>query len=233
MLSTKGKPDTLSSEAWMVDMGIKILVVSPSPIISQGISALLTREPDFEVTAEAHSGKQALQKIREGGVEMVLMDAHLSDMDGAEVTGQIKERYPQVEVIALSIVDPSDCALNMLRAGALGCLMKNFTIADLREAIHQVFSHQTFICPTSTQLLIEQFQQWTDSRHPPRLSSVLTAREKEVLKLLATGKTNAKIGEILKISSKTVEAHRRNIISKLKVNTVAELTRYAITVGLI
>jgi two-component system NarL family response regulator len=117
----------------------------------------------------------------------------------------------------------------MLRAGTSGCLIKDFTIEEILEAIRQVISHKTFLCSTATQLLIKQYQQWSDPQH----NSKLTAREKDVLKLLANGKTNAKIAEILGISIKTAEAHRRSIISKLKIKTVAELTRFAIREGLV
>jgi DNA-binding NarL/FixJ family response regulator len=210
-------------------MAIKVLIVSSNPILCEGLSAMLDREDDMEVVSEAYSGVQALQKVRKSNIDVVLMDATLSDMNGVEATSHIKQTQPQVKLLALSIFDHSEYALNMLRAGASGCLIKDFTIKEILEAIRQVISHKAFLCSTATQLLIKQYQQWSD----PQKDSRLTAREKDVLKLLSNGKTNAKIAEILGISIKTVEAHRRSIISKLKIKTVAELTRFAIREGLV
>jgi DNA-binding NarL/FixJ family response regulator len=214
-------------------MATKILIVSSNPIYCRGISVTLGQEKGWEVVAEAHSGEQALQKLREATINVVLMDASLSDMNGAEATLQIKKTYQQVKVLALSVLDNFECVLNILRAGASGCLIKDFTIEELFEAIRKVISNKSYLCSATTEVLVKKYQHLSDQQYNSNLFPNLTAREKDVLKLIAMGKTNAKIGEILEISTKTVESHRGNIISKLKLKSVAEMTRYAIKEGLI
>ena len=168
---------------------------------------------------------------RELQPDVIIMDVAMPDLNGIEATRQIVAELPRVKIIALSMHDDRRFVLNMFKAGAAGYMLKDCAFKDLAKAIRVVMSHKTFLSPEVADIVVKDYLSKTQ---PPEASAfnLLSPREREVLQLLAEGKTSALIGESLHISVKTVETHRQQIMLKLKIRSVAELTKYAIREGL-
>jgi two-component system response regulator NreC len=212
-------------------MMIKIIVADDHKIVRQGLRTLLAAEPDMEVVAEADNGRVTLRLVQEHQPQVVIMDITMPDLNGIEATKQILAESPQIKIIALSMHSDSLFVLNMLKAGASGYLLKDCALEELVKAIRTVVAQKTYLSPGVSDIVIKDFVcGWS----VPNSSafSVLTTREREVLQLMAEGKTTNQIAYRLCLSVKTVEAHRKQTMNKLGIHSVAELTKYAIRQGL-
>jgi two-component system response regulator NreC len=210
---------------------IKILLADDHQIVRQGLRTLLAAEPDMEVVAEADNGRTTLRLAKDLKPNVVIMDITMPDLNGIEATRQIVTESPQIKIIALSMHSDSLFVLNMLKAGASGYLLKDCALEELVKAIRTVVAQKTYLSPGISDIVIKDFVSgW--SATGASAFSVLTAREREVLQLMAEGRTTSQIAENLYVSTKTVEAHRKQIMDKLGIHSVAELTKFAIRQGL-
>ena len=212
-------------------MRIKIILADDHQIVRQGLRTLLEKEPDMEVVAEAEDGRSAVRLIRETPVDVVIMDVAMPDLNGTEATRQITSEFPQVKVIALSMYADRRFVVNMLKAGASGYLLKDCAFEELSRSIRLVMANKTYLSSGVTDVVVKDFVQASSGRQAS-VFSVLTAREREVLQLLAEGRTTNQIASSLHVSVKTIETHRQQVMNKLKIHSVAELTKYAIREGL-
>ncbi len=209
---------------------IRLMLVDDHQILRDGLTRMLSEEGDVEVVAQAGSGREALDLLDRAPVDVVLMDISMPDMDGAETTARIKAMYPDVQIIALTMLDQGSFVQLMLRNGASGYLLKTTSHEELMEAIHTVYAGERYLGKQATELLLNTVaRQRSGSRSliPP-----LTRREREVLRHIMDGQTDAMIAEQLCISPSTVESHRRNLRSKLGASNSAEIVRIAMERGL-
>jgi two-component system, NarL family, response regulator NreC len=210
---------------------IKIILADDHQIVRLGLRSLLSLEPDMEVLAEADNGRAVIRLAKEQSPDIVIMDISMPDLNGIEATRQIMAESPGVKVIALSMHSDSLFVLNMFKAGASGYLLKDCALEELVKAIRTVMSRKAYISPGISDTVIKDFiSGWTSP--DSTAYSVLTPREREVLQLMAEGRSTAQIAESLCVSVKTVEAHRKQLMTKLDIHSVAELTKYAIRQGL-
>ena len=212
-------------------MTIKILVADDHQIMREGLRTMLEKEHDITVVGEAEDGRMTHRLARELVPDVIIMDVAMPDLNGIEATRQIIADLPGVKIIALSMHDDRRFVLNMLKAGASGYMLKDCAFKDLAKAIRVVMSNKTYLSEEIADIVVKDY---LASSTPAGSSAfqLLSPREREVLQLLAEGKTSSQIGESLHISVKTVETHRQQIMVKLKIKTVAELTKYAIREGL-
>jgi two-component system response regulator NreC len=212
-------------------MTIKVILADDAQIVRQGLRTLLAGEPDIQVVGEADDGRKTLKLAQELAPDVIIMDISMPDLNGFEATRQLLVGSPDLKVIALSMHSDSLFVSNMLRSGALGYLLKDCALEELVKAIRTVMRQETYISPGVSDLLIKDLAS-SCTAEPSSAYSVLTAREREVLQFLADGKGTLQIAASLGLSSKTIEAHRKQIMNKLGLNSVAELTKYAIRQGL-
>jgi DNA-binding NarL/FixJ family response regulator len=212
-------------------MAIKVLIADDHQIVRQGLRTLLEKEPDLEVVAEAENGRSTVRMARESNAEVIIMDVAMPDLNGIEATRQIISEMPKVKVIALSMYADRRFVSNMLKAGASGYLLKDCASEELVRAIRVVLAHKTFLSPGVADIVVKDYVQ-TPLGPEASVFNVLSNREREVLQLMAEGKSTNQIAECLHVSVKTVETHRQQMMQKLKMHSVAELTKYAIREGL-
>lgn len=212
-------------------MSIKILLADDHKIVRDGLRSLLEKHPDMEVVAEAENGRKAVQLAQKRKPDVVIMDISMPDLNGVEATRQMIKELPKVKVIGLSMHSDRRFVLGMFRAGASGFLLKDCAFEELASAINAVVTNQPYLSPSIGGTVIEEYVHRI-AQAESGASAVLTPREREVLQLLAEGWSTKKIASHLNISVKTVETHRRHIMAKLKVHSIAELTKYAIREGL-
>jgi DNA-binding NarL/FixJ family response regulator len=210
---------------------LTILLVDDHSIMREELASLLSQEAELRVVGQANGGQAALRMITELNPDIVLMDISMPDMSGIEVTQQCMASSPNTRIIALSMHSDQETVRNVLQAGACGYLLKDTQFKELLHAIRVVGQGQQYLGSGVTAIVLQDYLQ---RLHAPALavSSPLTTREQEVLQLVARGLSNKEIGNQLCVSVKTVETHRRNIMEKLDLHTVAELTRYALEHGL-
>jgi two-component system response regulator NreC len=211
-------------------MTIRILIADDHRIIREGLRSLLGAEPDLEVVGQAKNGREAIRLARDLSPEVVLLDVSMPDMNGMEATTRILEDLPHVKVIALSMHKDEHFVAGMLLAGASGYLLKDCSVEELAGAVRSVMSGGVHLSPGITPMVIRRYMDHIVEKEV-LLRPPLSSRENEVLQLVAEGKTSRGIASALHISTKTVETHRRQIMQKLGVNTVAELTKYAVRTG--
>jgi DNA-binding NarL/FixJ family response regulator len=210
-------------------MSIRILLADDHAIIRQGLRSLLEKESQIEVVGEAEDGRKALRLVRELTPDIIVMDITMPNLNGIDATRQIISRYPKVKVIALSIHSNKRFIADMLKAGASGYILKDCLFDELVQAIHRVAGGETYLSPKITGKVVSDYVEYLITS---RSVSILTEREHEVLQLLAEGKSTKQIALALHVSPKTIEANRRQIMEKLNIHNIAELTKYAIREGL-
>lgn len=212
------------------NMSIRVLIVDDHAMMRDGLVAMLSRDPEIEIAGEAESGLEAVRLCPELEPDVVIMDVTMDDLNGIEATRQILGRQPEIRIIGLSSHKESRYLSEMLRAGALAYVLKENTYGELRTAIDRVRRGQTYLSPKVAKLGAEFM------REPvaPGGSAyeLLGDREREILQLLAEGLSAPQIADRLSIAASTVDTHRRNIMNKLDIHNVVELTRYAIREGL-
>ena len=212
-------------------MSVKILLADDHRIMRSGLRSLLDKEPDMEVVAEAENGRMTVELARKLSPDVVLMDITMPDLNGIEASRQILAQVPDVKVVALSMHSDEQFVAEMLDAGASGYLLKDCAFEELCLAIRAVVANQHYLSPGVASIVVKDYRREL-LRTEPSIAPVLTAREREVLQLVAEGKSSKKIASLLYVSVKTVEAHRHQIMQKLNIYTVAELTKYAIRKGI-
>jgi two-component system response regulator NreC len=212
-------------------MAITILLADDHKILRQGLQTLLAKEIDMKVVAEAESGRDAVRLVRELSPQVVIMDVGMPDLNGIEATRQILQEFPETKVIALSMHSDRRFVTNMIKAGASGYLLKDSAFEELATAIRVVMARKTYLSHEIAHVVVKDYVQG-GSKDDASVFSVLSPREREVLQLMAEGKTNRQIAEILNVSLKTVETHRQQIMNKLEIHNIVELTKYAIREGL-
>ena len=213
-------------------MSTKILLADDHKITRQGLRSLLEKQPDMKVVAEAEDGREAVRLARELHPDVVIMDVSMPDLNGMAATRQILGKSKKVKIIALSMHSDTLFISEMLKSGASGYLLKDCAFEELREAIRTVIAGNIYLSPAISDVVVDDYLHRLSKTGPSDSGEVLTDREREVLQLMAEGKSTKQIARELYISVKTVETHRRQIMNKLNIHTVAELTKYAIRKGL-
>lgn len=212
-------------------MSIRIILADDHTIVRHGLSKLLQQEKDIEVIAQAKDGHTTVELVKEMLPDIVVMDIGMPDLNGIDATRQIVRDHPKVKIIGLSMHSGRKFVEEMLKAGASGYLLKDYAVEELTVAINTVMSGKTYLSPAVANVVVENYV-----RHPSEKGgsafSVLSGREREVLQLMAEGKTTKQIAKRLHISPKTVEGHRIRIMDKLGIDSIAKLTKYAIQEGL-
>ncbi len=214
---------------------IRVLLVDDHAILREGVHALLSREPDIEVVGEAGDGQEALDLVPRLRPDVVIMDIVMPHMNGLEATRLIRERHPDARVLILSMYDDHEYVVQIIQAGASGYVLKRVVAEDLVRAIHAVHSGESFLYPPIATKLIGDYLRVTRGGQGENGApgEALTAREREVLKLIANGNSNQDIAEQLGVSRKTVDSHRANAMRKLDLHDVTQVVKYAIRTGLI
>lgn len=210
---------------------VRVLLVDDHRMVRDGLRAILSREERIEVVGEAGDGREAIEAVRRDPPDVVVMDVGLPGMNGIEATRQIREEHPDVAVIALSTYSDRRYVENMLRAGARGYVLKKAAADELVRAVEAVRNGHCYTSPEVTSHVVESSLR-PEVGGRSSAYTLLGRREREVLQLLAEGRTSPQIAALLSISARTVEAHRRNIMRKLDLRTIAELTKYAVREGL-
>lgn len=212
-------------------MTIRVLIADDHTIMRAGLRSLLEKEDQIEVVAEAENGRRAVQLAVEHEPDVVVMDVSMPDLNGIEATSQVLESLPEAKVIALSMHTDKRFVMGMLRAGASGYLLKDCASQELANAIVSVASNKKYLSPDIAGVVIED-SLYGVQQEGETVSSLLSAREREVLQLIAEGWSTKQIAAHLYVSVKTIETHRRQIMKKLDLHNIAELTKYAIREGL-
>lgn len=212
-------------------MTIKILLVDDHEIMCDGLKRLLGEQPDMEVVAIANDGRNALKLALEFEPNVVIMDITMPNLNGIDATRQIIAELPNVKVLVLSMHSDKRFVSKMLQVGASGYVLKECALKELVEAIHAVVTNRRYLSSKVAEIVTEEYiRQLPEADSSPHCT--LTAREREVLQLMAEGKTTKNIASCLYLSVKTVEVHRKNIMDKLNIHNVAGLIKYAIREGL-
>ena len=212
-------------------MSTTILLVDDHRIVREGLRTLLGQQPDLEVVGEAADGRDAVTQARLLRPDVIVMDIAMPELNGVEATRLILAELPQVRIVALSMYADRRFVAEILRAGALGYVLKDGAFEELALAIRTITEGKTYLSPSIAGLVVEELMQRTSAPGSPSLGG-LTPRERQVLKLLADGMRPREIAQELSISVKTVEVHKQNLMNKLEIHTASELTRFAIREGL-
>jgi DNA-binding NarL/FixJ family response regulator len=212
-------------------MTIKVLIADDHQIMREGLRSMLEKEPGITVVGEAEEGRATLRLARELTPDVIIMDVAMPDLNGIEATRQIVAEFPTIKVIALSMHDDRRFVLSMIKAGARGYLLKDSAFKDLAKAIRVVVANKTYLSSEIADIVVKDYLA-TSTSEDSSAFHLLSPREREVLQLIAEGKTSNQVAENLHVSIKTVETHRAQLLRKLKVKSVAELTKYAIREGL-
>lgn len=210
-----------------------IFIVEDHQLFREGLKSMLNSREDIEVVGEAEDGLAAIRRIRRLKPDLVLLDLSMPKMGGISVMKEVKRELPDTHILALTIHESDQYVLEAFDAGADGYCIKDASRQELMLAVDSVLQGNTYISPgISDQVMVGYLAGRREMRENSRWDTV-TQREREVLKLLAEGHTNKEIGDFLNISVKTVEKHRANLIGKLDLHNVAQLTAYAIEKGLV
>ena len=212
---------------------IRILVADDHTVIRRGIVGLLNTQPDMEVVEEAGTGREAVARAESAHPDVALLDVAMPELSGLGATRMIKDRSPAVQVLILTMHDREDYLFQALRAGASGYVLKGADTEDLLSAVRSVANGHVYLFPPVAKELLADYLRRVQSGEDDARSDGLTDREREVLQLIAEGKTAPQIAEELHISPHTVQSHRDSIMAKLDLHNRAALVRYAVQRGLV
>lgn len=209
-----------------------IIIADDHKIVREGLRTLLEKLPGIKVVAEARDGIEAVEKACELQPSCIIMDISMPTLNGIEASRKIRQKIPHQRIIALSMHSDRRFVMEALKTGIMGYLLKDSAFEELHSAIKTVMNNQIFLSSTITDLVVREFIQNSRFEPPPSAFDLLSPREREILQLFAEGKSTKEIASQLFISVKTVETHRKQIMDKLNIHTIAELTKYAIREGL-
>jgi DNA-binding NarL/FixJ family response regulator len=215
---------------------IRVLLADDHVLMRAGIAALLQRIPDLTVVAEADDGRDALQLIATHQPDIAMLDISMPELNGLEVAERVAREFPDVRVIILSMHATSDYVLRAMRVGASGYLLKGARLAELELAITSVARGETYLSPAAAKHVIGGYRDQASGAAPAadaQSQERLTARQREILQLIAEGRTTKEIAQMLTLSAKTVEMHRAQLMERLDIHDVAGLVRYALRAGII
>jgi len=208
---------------------LKILIVDDHDIIRRGLKGLLTAKQGWEVCAEAKTGREAITLVEQFQPHIVVMDISMPDLNGLEAARRIHKSFPKTGILILTMHFSDQLVRDVVESGARGYILKSDADRDLVAAVEAIASHRTFFTTRASEMLLDDFSRQPSSAEPkvsPR--DRLTSREREVVQLLAEGKSSKEVAVALGISVKTAETHRANIMRKLELHSVSEVVRYAI-----
>lgn len=212
-------------------MVVRILLAEDSQLMRDGLAALLRQEPGMELVGQAADGAECVEIARTVRPNVVIMDLAMPRLNGIEATIRILDESPQTKVICLSVHDEQRLVSAVIDAGAVGYLLKDCAFEELAKAVHSVMAQQVYISPAIAAVLVADYRARRDGADESAFTQ-LTAREREIVQLLAEGHSTKQISSHLRVSPKTVATHREHAMAKLKVKSIAQLTRYAISEGL-
>ena len=212
---------------------IRILLADDHNVIRRGLRLLLEGQPDFQVVAEAADGRLALELAEKERPNVAVLDIAMPSMNGLEAAQRIAAKVPQTAIVILSMHSDETYVLRALKAGARGYLLKDSAEGDLINAIHAVHEGKAFFSPEISKMLAEDYVRQMNKRGVDDSYELLTSREREILQLLAEGKSNKEVATLLNLSLYTVETHRGNIQEKLNLRSWPELILYAVRKGVI
>jgi two-component system response regulator NreC len=212
---------------------IRILIADDHGIVRKGLRLQLEQHTNFEVVGEATEGREAVRMADELSPDVVIMDIAMPNLNGIQATTQVVKKNPQIGVIILSMYSDETYLMRTLAAGAKGYLLKDSADVDLHRAVEVVAQGKPFFSPAIADTLLEDYMRQLQQRGLQDSYDLLTEREKEILQLLAEGKSNKDVAGILNLSTNTVETHRTRIMQKLDLHSTAEIVLYAVRKGII
>ncbi|HEX9054506.1 MAG TPA: response regulator transcription factor [Gemmatimonadales bacterium] len=216
----------------MTEPTIRVLVADDHAVVREGIRHVLEREPGFEVVAEAANGSEVLPLAERHRPDVAVLDISMPGESGIQVAAQLRQRLPETRILILSMYDNAEYVLESVRAGAHGYILKDTAATELRRAIRAVQNGEAFLSPPVASRLTAAVRGELEREARTGDLGSLTAREREVLRGIVGGQTNKEIAAALGISHRTVETHRESLMRKLRIRTVAGLTRFALEAGL-
>jgi len=211
---------------------VNVVLVDDHRIIREGLKSLLSTLPDTNVIGEASSGLEALALLGKLTPDIVVLDVAMRGLNGIQVAQEIRTKFPSIKVIALSMHDDKRFVTKMLEAGVRGYVLKEGAFSDLSKALDTVAQGKIYLSPDISSLIAADYANHPTEATAAKISGSLTQRERSVLQLIAEGNSTQEIANSLSLSVKTIETHRRNIMGKLDLFSVADLTKYAIREGL-
>lgn len=209
---------------------IKVLIVDDHPVVRKGLHSCLDKRDNLKIVGEASDGAESILKAKALQPDIVLMDINMPGMDGLTVTETLRKEAPQIKVLVLSMHSTRDYVMRIVKAGARGYVLKDAPTEELVRAIETVYAGDAFFSPSVAKIALNQYVSEADDRDP---MTKLSDREREVLVQIANGQSNKEIASQLGIGVRTIETHRERIMRKLDIHSVAGLTKFAITHGMI
>jgi len=212
---------------------VRIVLADDHTVMRNGLKLLLERQPHLEVVGEAADGRQAVALSESANPDVVIMDIGMPNLNGIEAARQIVNRNPRTAIAILSMHSDESYVIRALKAGARAYLLKDSAEADLLAAVRALTEGKSFFSPAISKILVEDYMRQLESRGAEDTYELLTNREREILQLLAEGRTNKEVANMLNLSLYTVETHRTHILQKLNLHSVPELILYAVRKGII
>jgi len=212
---------------------IRILLADDHTVMRNGLRLLLERQPNLIVVGEASDGRETVRAAESVSPDVVVMDIAMPNLNGIEAARQITAARPETAIVILSMHSDESYVIRALKAGARAYLLKDSAEGDLIAAIHAITDGKSFFSPAISRILVEDYMRQLEQKHVEDTYELLTAREREILQLLAEGKTNKEVATILNLSVYTIETHRTHILQKLNLHNVPELILYAVRKGII
>jgi DNA-binding NarL/FixJ family response regulator len=212
---------------------IRILLADDHQLMRSGVRLMLEREPDISVVGEASDGREAVSLVKTLKPEVVVMDIGMPNLNGIEAAHQMTQENPELAIVIVSMHSDESYVLRALKAGARGYLLKDSAEADLIKAIHVVYAGKSFFSPAVSKVLLDDYVRKLRRSGTEDAYDLLTPREREILQLIAEGKSNKDIANLLHLSVYTIESHRSNLMGKLNLRGLPELILYAVRRGII
>jgi two-component system, NarL family, response regulator NreC len=212
---------------------IRILLADDHQLMRSGLRVLLEQQADLTVVGEASNGREAVALVASQRPDVLVMDIGMPSLNGIEAAAQIMQSHPEIAIVMLSMHSDESYVLRALRAGAKGYLLKDSAEADLIRAVHSVAGGKSYFSPAVSKVLLDDYVRKLKRSGTEDPYDLLTPREREVTQLVAEGKSNKEVAQLLNLSAYTVETHRSNIMKKLNLHGVPELILYAVRKGII
>lgn len=207
---------------------LRILIVDDHAVVRRGVRSLLESQAGWDIAGEATSGREAVDMAKRLRPDVVVMDLSLPELNGLDATRQILKDSPRSEILVLTMHHSEELAREVLQAGARGYVLKSDADANLIAAVESLGQHKPFLTSMVTEVVLDDYIHRGETLEDRAAHNPVTAREREIIQLLAEGKSNKEAASALGISAKTIEAHRANIMRKLRLRSVSDLVRYAI-----